>query len=36
MPEIPRFAMYMGCVLDQLSWSMARSGLLAADAKPVA
>ena len=36
MPEIPRFAMYTGCKLDQLSWSMARSGLLTADAKLIA
>ena len=28
MPEVPRFAMYSGCVLDQLSWQMQRSGLL--------
>jgi len=28
--------MYTGCMLDQLSWSMARSGLLAADAKLIA
>jgi len=33
MPEIPRFAMYTGCVLDQISWQMQRSGLLTADAK---
>ena len=25
MPEIPRFAMYSGCVLDTLSWQMQRS-----------
>ena len=31
MPEIPRFAMYTGCVLDQLSLTMQRSGLLTAD-----
>ena len=24
MPEVPRFAMYSGCVLDQLSWQMQR------------
>lgn len=36
MPEVPRFAMFSGCVLDQLSWSMARSGLLTADATLVA
>lgn len=36
MPEIPRFAMYTGCVLDQLSIAMQRSGLLTADVKLVA
>ncbi|WP_428544063.1 phage tail tube protein [Profundibacter sp.] len=36
MPEIPRFAMYTGCVLDQLSWQMQRSGLLTASAKLIA
>ena len=36
LPEIPRFAMYTGCVLDELSWSMQRSGLLTATAKLVA
>ena len=30
MPEVPRFAMYAGCVVDQLSWQMQRSGLLTA------
>ena len=33
MPEVPRFAMHSGCVLDQLSWQMQRSGLLTASAK---
>ncbi len=36
MPEIPRFAMYTGCVLDQLNIAMQRSGLLTADVKLVA
>ena len=36
MPEVPRYAMYSGCVLDQLSWSMQRSGLLTATARLVA
>jgi len=36
MPEIPRFAMSTGCVLDQLSWQMQRSGLLTADVKLIA
>ncbi len=30
MPEVPRFAMYTGVMLDRLSWSMARTGLLTA------
>ncbi len=34
MPEVPRYAMYTGCVLDQLSWQMQRSGLLTATAPP--
>ena len=36
MPEVPRYAMYSGCVLDQLSWQMQRAGLLTATAKLVA
>jgi hypothetical protein len=36
MPELPRYAMYSGCVLDQLSWQLQRSGLLTATAKLVA
>lgn len=36
MPEVPRFAMYSGCVLDGLSWQMQRSGLLTATARLVA
>ena len=36
MPEVPRYAMYSGSVLDQLSWQMQRSGLLTATAKLVA
>ncbi len=36
MPEVPRFAMYSGCVLDSLSWQMERSGLLGAKAMLVA
>ncbi len=36
MPEVLRFGMYSGCVLDQLSWQIQRSGLLTATAKLVA
>ena len=36
MPEVPRYAMYSGCRLDQLTWQMQRSGLLTATAKLVA
>jgi Phage tail tube protein len=36
MPEVPRFAMYSGCVLDEVSWQMQRSGLLTATARLVA
>ena len=36
LPEIPRFAMYTGCVLDELRWTMERRGLLTATASLVA
>jgi len=36
MPEVPRYAMYAGCMVDSLSWQMARSGLLTATARIVA
>lgn len=36
MPEVPRYAMYSGCMVDSLSWQMARSGLLTATASVVA
>ena len=36
MPEVPRFAMYTGCMVDQLSWQMQRSGLLTAKAALIA
>jgi hypothetical protein len=26
MPEVPRYAMYSGCVLDQLTWQMQQLG----------
>lgn len=36
MPEVPRFAMLSGCMVDELSWEMQRSGLLAATVKLIA
>lgn len=33
MPEVPHFAMNAGIVVDELSWTMERSGLLTATAK---
>ncbi len=36
LPEVPRYAMYSGCVLDQIIWQMQRSGLLTATARLVA
>jgi Phage tail tube protein len=36
MPEVPHYAMYTGCVLDRISWQMARSGLLTASANLIA
>jgi hypothetical protein len=36
MPEVPRYAMYSGCVLDQITWQVQRSGLLTATARLVA
>lgn len=31
LPEVPHFAMYRGCVVDTLGWSMQRSGLTTMD-----
>lgn len=36
MPELPRFAMYTGCVVDKFSFSMQRSGLLTATISMIA
>lgn len=36
MPDVPRFAMYTGVMVNQLSWTMQRSGLLTASAQLVA
>lgn len=36
MPEVPRFAIYSGCMLDQISWQVQRSGLLTATARLIA
>ncbi|MEI4485598.1 phage tail tube protein [Frigidibacter sp. MR17.14] len=30
MPEVPYYGMHTGCMVDRLTWSMARSGLLTA------
>lgn len=36
MPEVPRFAMYAGCVVDEIGWEMRRSGLLTGTVKLIA
>jgi hypothetical protein len=36
MPEVPRYAMYSGCMVNSINWQMARSGLLTATASIVA
>ncbi|MFN4201878.1 MAG: phage tail tube protein [Tabrizicola sp.] len=36
MPQVPRFAMYRGCVVDKVNWTMQRSGLLTATVSVVA
>lgn len=36
MPEVPRYAMYTGIMVNQLSWTMQRSGLLTASVQLVA
>jgi hypothetical protein len=36
MPEVPRFALYSGCMVDTLSWQMQRSGLLTATVSLIA
>ena len=36
MPEVPRFAMYSGVMVDKLSWEMQRSGLLTMTASLIA
>lgn len=36
MPEVPSFTMYSGCMVDQFSFTMQRSGLLTATARLVA
>jgi hypothetical protein len=36
LPEIPRFEMFTGCVVNSLSWQMQRSGLLTATVNLVA
>lgn len=36
MPEVPRYALYTGCMVDTLSWQMQRSGLLTATVSLIA
>ena len=36
MPEVPRFSMYSGVVVDELSWEMKRAGLLQGTVKTIA
>lgn len=36
LPDVPRFSMYSGAVVDELSWEMKRAGLLQATAKLIA
>ena len=36
MPEVPRFSMYSGVMVNQLAWTMQRPGLLTASAQLVA
>jgi hypothetical protein len=36
LPEVPRYAIYAGCNVDQLSWQMQRSGLLTATVRLIA
>jgi hypothetical protein len=36
LPEVPSYALYGGCMLDKIGWSMARSGLLTASMDIVA
>jgi hypothetical protein len=33
MPEVPRFSMYTGCAVDEITWEMKRKGLLTANVK---
>lgn len=36
LPEVPHYAMISGCMVNQLSWTMARSGLLTATVSLIA
>jgi hypothetical protein len=36
LPEVPRFSMYSGAVVDEFSWEMKRAGLLQGTAKLIA
>lgn len=36
LPQVPRFEMFSGCVVDQISWQMQRAGLLTSTVRLVA
>ncbi|WP_319825860.1 phage tail tube protein [Thalassovita sp.] len=36
LPDVPSYALYGGCMVDKISWQMARSGLLTASVEIVA
>lgn len=36
LPQVPRFEMFSGCVVDQISWQMQRAGLLTSSVRLIA
>ena len=36
LPQVPRFEMFSGCVVDQIGWQMQRSGLLTSSVRLIA
>lgn len=36
LPQVPRFEMFTGCVVDQISWQMQRAGLLTSTVRLIA